>query len=260
MPFTVSHAAAVLPFRKLNLIWSAFIVGSMAPDFPYIIGNVHYRELGHRFPGIIEFTIPASLAALWLFHNIIKRPIIELLPAGVQERLRGQRAEFNFGPPARFLAILVSIVMGITTHLVWDAFTHSYTWPWWHFAFLRAWVHIPVLNHRMPVFAILQYASSIGGMLALAIWVMLWYRRSPLPAERPSQVRPKSRFGLAITMFAVAAVVGLGRAAFVIGMPATFGRADMFLLVCGVTSLAVAFWQLLLYCVLVSSYQVWILP
>jgi hypothetical protein len=43
MPFTVSHAAAVLPLRKLNLISSAFIVGSMAPDFPYIIGNTEYR-------------------------------------------------------------------------------------------------------------------------------------------------------------------------------------------------------------------------
>ncbi len=260
MPFTVSHAAAVLPFRKLNLIWSAFIVGSMAPDFPYIVGNIRYRELGHQFPGILEFTIPASLAALWLFHNIIKRPIMELLPAGVQERLRSQRADFKFGPPKRFLAILLSVVMGIASHIVWDAFTHLHTWPWRHIAFLRAWVQIPGLNHRLPVSSILQYLSSIVGMLALAIWIVLWYRQSPVPAERPSRVRPKSRFGLAVTMFAIAAVVGMGRAALVIGMPGTIGRADNFLLICGVTSLAVAFWQLLLYCVLVSSYQVWILP
>ena len=74
MPFTLSHVAAVLPFRRLNLVWSAFVVGSMAPDFPYIVGSTDYRGLGHEFPGVIEFTLPASILALWLFHVAIKRP------------------------------------------------------------------------------------------------------------------------------------------------------------------------------------------
>ena len=51
MPFTVSHVAAALPLRRLNLVWSAFVVGSMAPDFPYIVGTTDYRSLGHQFPG-----------------------------------------------------------------------------------------------------------------------------------------------------------------------------------------------------------------
>ena len=178
MPFTVSHAAAVLPLRKLNLITSAFIVGSMAPDFPYIIGNTEYRGLGHQFPGVIEFTIPASLLALWLFHSIIKRPILGLLPASMQERLRGQTADFNFGGASRFLAILASISLGILSHLAWDSFTHAYTWPWRRFAWLRGFVHIPFVHHRLQLFAALQYISTVAGILALAIWVVLWYRRS----------------------------------------------------------------------------------
>jgi len=257
MPFTVSHAAAVLPFRKLNLIWSAFIVGSMAPDFPYIIGNIRYRELGHRFPGLIEFTIPASLAALWLFHKVIKRPVIQLLPAGMQERLRSQSGDFAFGGASRFLAILGSIVLGIATHVVWDAFTHPYTWPWRHFACLQGWVRVPFVHHRMPVFLLLQYGSSLAGMLALAIWVLLWYRRSAPVTAGARKSHLKSRFGLAVAMFAVAGMAGTVRALLIIGMPGTVARADTFLLICGITSLAVAFWQLVLYCVLVSSYQVW---
>ena len=82
MPFTVSHAAAVLPFRKLNLVWSAFIIGSMAPDFPYIIGKVDYRGFGHHFPAVVWFTIPAAFFALWMFHNVIKRPIVGMMPVG----------------------------------------------------------------------------------------------------------------------------------------------------------------------------------
>lgn len=257
MPFTVSHAAAVLPLRRLNLVWSAFIVGSMAPDFPYIIGNTYFRDLGHQYPGLIEFTIPASLVALWLFHAIIKRPIIQLLPAGVQERLRDQTGDFRFLPARRFLAILGSIMLGIASHLVWDSFTHAYSWPWRHFAFLQSWMVVPIVNHRMPMFGVLQYGSTIVGMLALAIWVWLWYRRSPVSAEPAPRPRPKSYFGLAVAMFAIAAAAGAIRALVLIGMPETTARVDGFILVYAVTSLAVAFWQLLLYCVLVSSYQVW---
>lgn len=259
MPFTVAHAAAVLPFRKLKLIWSAAIIGSMAPDFPYVIGNIKYRDLGHQFPGVLWFTLPASFAVLWLFHNVIKRPVIGLLPPGMQERLHSQNVAFKFGPVSQFLAILGSISLGIASHLIWDAFTHSHTWPWWHFAWLRGRLSIPLVHHQMPVFSFLQYASSAVGMLALAIWVWLWYRSAPaVPAAR-TKPRPRSRFGLAVAMLAIAAAVGTVRAVIVIGPPLSLPRANLFLLVCGVTSLAAAFWQFLFYCVLVSSYQVWTL-
>ena len=257
MPFTVSHAAVVLPLRRFNLVWSAFVVGSMAPDFPYIVGTEAYRDWGHHFPGLLWFTIPVSLVALWFFHNVIKRPIIELLPTGMQERLCAEGRNFSFFPATRFLAILGSTVAGVVSHLLWDAFTHAHSWPWEHFAFMRIWVRVPVIDHRVPLFSVLQYLSSIVGMLALAVWIFVWYRGAPLPGRQKSTTGTKSRVGLAIAMLLIAALFGMLRAITLIGIPATLGRADTFLFVCGVTSLAVAFWQLLLYCVLVSSHQVW---
>ncbi len=257
MPFTVSHAAAVLPFRKLNLVWSAFIIGSMAPDFTYILGNTDYRGIGHRFPGLLEFTLPASLIALWMFHNIIKRPVAGLLPTGVQERLRDQMGAFPFGGFRRFAAILASIVLGIVTHLVWDSFTHSNTLVLRHVRWLRGWVYVPFVGY-MPIHSALQYGSSILGLVALAIWVWLWYLRTPI-AESAAKPQPKSRFTLAIVMLVLAGAVGLVRALLVVGMPAFRSNAHSFLLVFGVTSLALEFWQLLLYCVLVSSRQMWII-
>ncbi|HKD83223.1 MAG TPA: DUF4184 family protein [Terriglobales bacterium] len=255
MPFTVSHAAAVLPLRRFNLVWSAFIVGSMAPDFPYIVGTEAYRDWGHHFPSLLWFTLPASLIALWFFH-IIKRPIIELLPTGMQERLSAE-GNFSFFPARRFFAILAATVLGIASHLLWDAFTHAHSWPWEHFAFMRIWVRVPVIDHRVPLFSVLQYLSSVVGMLALAVWVLLWYRAAPLRERQSSTTGTRSRVGLAVAMFGIAAIFGTIRAITLIGIPASLGRVDTFLFVCGVTSLAVAFWQLLLYCVLVSSYQVW---
>ena len=257
MPFTVSHAAAVLPFRKLNLVWSAFIIGSMAPDFPYIVGNVDYRGVGHHFPGILLLTVPAALFGLWLFHNVIKRPIIGMMPVGVQVRLQDQLRPFSFGGVKRFLAILASIIFGIATHIIWDSLTHSNTWAYNHLSWLRGWVHVPLIGFR-PVAAAMQYGSSVLGLAALAIWVLLWYRNTPEP-DRPFQAAPKSRFALAVGMFAIAGTVALIRAWIVVGVPAFRANANHFLLVFAVTAIALAFWQLLFYCVLVSTHQVWII-
>ncbi len=254
MPFTVSHAAAVLPFRRLNLVWSAFIVGSMAPDFPYVMGTTHNRDLGHHFPGLIFFTIPASFVALWLFHNVIKRPVIGLMPAGVQARLEPQAGNFRFGGAARFRLITVSLLLGITSHIVWDSFTHSFTWAWREFYWLHHRIPIPLLGN-IPGYSVAQYGSTFVGMAALIIWVGLWYRRTA-PASKPAQNAPThSRFALAVTMFVIAGSAGFARAALRVGTPVSRGQADHFFLIFAVTALALAFWQLLLYCVLVSSYQ-----
>ncbi len=43
---------------------------------------------------------------------------LNLTPQGVRQRLQGQLGDFKFGGPARFVAILFSIVLGIATHLV----------------------------------------------------------------------------------------------------------------------------------------------
>jgi Domain of unknown function (DUF4184) len=252
LPFTVSHAAAFLPFRKLNLVWSAFIVGTLAPDFPYVIGNTRYRDLGHHFPGVVLFTLPAGLVVLWLFHNVVKQPFLELLPAGMQARLRAHAGEFRFGGRRRFVAVFGSLLLGIATHLVWDSFTHSFTWPWRHIRWLRQRVNIPLVG-SVPSYAALQYASSIVGMLALAVWIWSWYRNSQ-PDNYAANVT--SRFPAAVTMFAVAGLAGLCRAALVVGVPVNRGTADLFMLTFGVTALALAFWELVLYCVVVSSRRV----
>ena len=251
MPFTVAHAAAALPLRRLNLIWSAFIIGSFAPDFPYIIGSTKYRYLGHAFPGVVLFALPASFVALWLFHAAVKRPVVGLFPVGFQQRLRPYLGKFQFGGFTRFVAILFSIALGIALHLLWDAFTHPFTWPWRHSLFLRLWVTLPVVGWT-PIFQVLQYGSTVVGLVAIAVWVLLWYRNTTqLARTAPSQ--PQSRFSLALLIFAAATAAGFLRAAVVVGMPTGFKGSDEFMLVFSVTSLALAFWMLLLYCLLATA-------
>src|SRR5271157_3834013 len=252
MPFTVSHAAAALPLRRLNLVWSAFLVGSMAPDFPYVVGTVKYRSLGHDFPGMVLFTLPMSFAVLWLYHFAIKRPVAGLLPIGIQRRLGGQLGEFKFGGIARFSAIALSIILGIATHLLWDSLTHSYSWPWRHSVWLQSWLELPVAGW-MPMFMVLQYASTFIGLSALGVWILLWYHDTAPVTDNESLSELKSRVSLAVIMFAIAGATGFLRASLLTGMPRTIHNLDWFMLQFGVTAIAVAFWELLFYCLITTS-------
>ena len=252
MPFTVAHAAAALPFRRLNLVWSAFLVGSMAPDFPYVIGTVKYRSLGHELPGVALFTLPMSFAMLWFFHRAIKKPIAGLLPVGMQQRLSGQLGEFKFSGITRTLATTFSIVLGIATHLVWDSFTHAYTWPWRHSVWLQSWFELPVAGW-MPGYSILQYASTCIGLLALGVWILVWYHDTAPVTDAASPPRFKSRVSLAVIMIAVAGVTGILRASLLANISTATYYWDWFLLHFSVTAIAVAFWELLFYCLITTS-------
>ena len=252
MPFTVSHAAAALPLRRLNLVWSAFLVGSMAPDFPYVVGTVKYRSLGHDFPGVVMFTLPMSFAVLWLYHFAIKRPAAGLLPISMQQRLSSQLGEFKFGGVARFSAIAFSLFLGVATHLLWDSLTHSSTWPGKHWARLQSWIELPLAGW-MPLFAVLQYASTLIGLFALGVWILLWYHGTAPVTENASLSELKSRVWLAVVMFAIAGATGLLRASLLTGRPRTIHKLDWFMLQFGVTALAVAFWELLFYCLITTS-------
>jgi hypothetical protein len=252
MPFTVAHAAAVLPFRRLNLVWSAFLVGSMAPDFPYVIGSIKYRDLGHYFPGVLLFTLPASFAVLWFYHWAVKKPVAGLLPIGMQQRLSRQLGEFSFGGASQLRATTFSIILGIATHLVWDSFTHAHTWPWLHFAWLRSRINVPVAGW-MPTYMFLQYATTLLGFFALGVWTFLWYHETA-PLTGAASLPPlKSRVSLLVMMFAISVAAGLLRAWLLIGvMRRAIHHWDWLMLNFAVTVLAVAFWELFFYCLLTT--------
>jgi hypothetical protein len=175
MPFTISHAAAALPFRRLGLVPSALVVGTLAPDFEYFLLPTRPGGFGHTYAGALLFTLPLALMVLWTFHAVVKVPLVRLFPDGFRRRLNGQMGRFRFGGRGRFALIVVSALLGIATHVAWDSLTHSYTWPYRHIALLRDSSYLPVLGWY-PNERILQHTSTLGGMLALGAWVLHWYR------------------------------------------------------------------------------------
>jgi len=173
MAYTFSHPAAILPLRK-HLPFSALIVGSMAPDFLYFIPGVPHSHYGHSTQGIFTFSLPASLFVLWLFHTVLKKPWMRLLPYSHQQRLVALQGPFRFGGTRRFFTLLFTAFIAIETHIWWDAFTHSQGFFPKHFSALKATV-IP----GYQVYGLLQIFTSVLGAVIILIAYLRWYHQAP---------------------------------------------------------------------------------
>ena len=213
MPFTLSHAAASLPFRRFNPVWPALVMGTFAPDMQYFILLSDEDRSGHHFPNVLLFTLPLALLVLWAFERVVKGPVIELLPSQLQRRMQDKIEPLSFRGWRRRASIVFWIVVGIFTHLMWDEFTHPLSrvaaiWP-----ILQSRVELPYIGAR-PVAAILQHLSTLVGMLVLLIWFVAWYRRaSPVgetsTAEFPASTKVSLVSGMVVLGFALGCSLGL---------------------------------------------------
>jgi hypothetical protein len=208
MPFTLSHAAASLPFRKLKPVWPALVIGTFAPDLQYFIWISDEDRSGHHFPDVLLFTLPFAILVLWVFEWIVKGPAIELLPTSLQRRLQDKIEPLSFRGWNRISSIALWISAGIATHVFWDQFTHSYSWLGGQWSLLRARVAVPFL-HPMPLPKLLQDVSTIAGLLVLCVWFVGWYRRTaPMPKTGMREFSPFVKIAVVFIISVVAAFIG----------------------------------------------------
>ncbi|MER6202607.1 DUF4184 family protein [Streptomyces sp. NPDC001586] len=219
MPFTLSHAAAVLPaIRRTGrargpLVASALVLGSFAPDTFYftdavVEGVMAYGSFTHSLAGVftLDAVLTAALVGCWL---LLREPLIALLPRGWRGRVhtfvRGEEWRERRRLPALAAWFYVSAVVGSLTHVVWDSFTHIDRWG------TNA---VPELEEPLafdlPLYSYLQYGTS-----AIAACALLWFtvtalRRlpaSPAPASVPVLGRAEIWGALALVVGCVAAGV-----------------------------------------------------
>lgn len=174
MPFTFSHPAVVLPATYLPKKYyslSALIVGSMTPDFEYFIRMKDYSKYSHTVTGVFWFDLPLGLMLLFIYHNVVRDTLISYLPFVLNVRLSPFQ-NFNWHKYffKNILVVLISLLVGIATHLLWDSFTHSGD----YFAEV-----IPVLEQKTWLMDravtntnILQYACSVVGGIIMILYVL----------------------------------------------------------------------------------------
>lgn len=211
MPFTISHAAAVLPLRKSansRLPLAALMIGSLSPDFAYFLPLSLNRASSHDLEGILFFCLPAGLAVWLLFVRLLERPTIELLPAAWRERV--PRSDANLTPRVLMFASL-AVVLGALTHVAWDAFTHADTPITAAFPIFNS-ILFTVGDRPVRVYLLLQYLSSVIGLFALAWWG--WnLRRAPKPdpvvVESGSSLSDRARIVALLSVIAAAGASAL---------------------------------------------------
>ena len=182
MPFTISHAAAVLPLQKTRLPLAALMIGSMSPDFSYFLPGEPLREITHSIAGIFWFCWPVSVALWFLFVGVLEQPTLALLP----DRWRAKFAPSDREVSVKTLALAsAAVILGAATHILWDSFTHRGTAVVDALPALHA-VAFHAHGWRVRWFVVLQHLSSIFGLLTLLIWA---WRLPPIhsfPRSLPS--------------------------------------------------------------------------
>jgi hypothetical protein len=214
LPFTPSHAAAVLPLVRSPLPASALVVGSMAPDLPYYLPWT---------PGLVTHTTLAVVstdlalgALVWaVWHAVLAAPALAVAPPGLRARLAGVpmglRGRVSSAPSVALVAL--ALVVGSATHVLWDEFTHARRW---------GAEHVPALAEvygPLPGWAWAQQASGLFGAVVLLTWFARWWRRAPGggDARRPVVWWPwvvVAGAGLVMGSAAALATPPLGPAAF----------------------------------------------
>ncbi len=252
MPFTLSHSAAALPFRRW-LIPSALVIGTFAPDFEYFLRMNVIGRVGHTPHGVFLFALPLAMLVLWLFQRFVKGPVTLLLPDGIQRRLVIDNEPFRFLGPARFLWIVFSILLGIATHLVWDSFTHKNTWPTRHIPFLRTTVHLP-LGRVLPAYGVLQHCSTIAGIFILLVWFRSWYQSTEPKTLQQERMRPAAQKLRVVAFIVTLALLGttVRVVIFGLGLPGRHAGIGEFIGQYVVTLTSMLWWELVIYGIFAS--------
>jgi hypothetical protein len=188
MPFTAAHPAIVLPFLRLGqreLTATAFVIGSVAPDFEYFLKMKVRSEHSHSIAGLFYFDLPLTIALAFIFHLIVKRNLIQNLPRPLQQRYQPLVAyEFVAGFKKHFALFIICALAGSVTHIFWDSFTHTYGYFAQNLPVIKN-QYVTILGARYPMFFVLQHVSTIVGLLAIAgyVWLMKG-GRSPVKVPR----------------------------------------------------------------------------
>jgi hypothetical protein len=195
MPFTISHAAAVLPFARPLARWrllSATVIGSMVPDFGFLMPWRPARIETHSAWGLLEFCLPVGLATFWIFQQLVKTPIVAILPDAPYARWRAFAEPAHIGSLEQWAFAALGVLAGAVTHLVWDGFTHEGA---------RGVRMIPALDdpvdiagHRLAGARLLQDGSSLIGLVIVIAIVAYALRTDGTQTVPERSLRPAERY------------------------------------------------------------------
>ena len=211
MPFTFSHPAVVLPLCLLPRNWvsvTGLVVGSLVPDFEKFLKMAPGNTVSHTWEGIFWFNLPLGILVAFLFHGVVRNPLIHNLPWLLKRRfLRFETFNWSSYFRKKYAVVCLSILIGATSHIAWDSITHYHGLGVQLFPFLKEKVWF--LNDRYTIYNLLYTVGSVVGVICIFLIILF------LPPERKNEVHAVAdkRWGMywpvaAVTAFLVLLVRG----------------------------------------------------
>jgi hypothetical protein len=142
---------------------------------------------------LFTFCLPVGLAAFWIFQQLLKTPVMAVLPDAAYARWRRFSEPAELGNLKQWLLAAAGVIAGAVTHLVWDAFTHEDA---------RGLRMIPALTNPVVDFAgyrlggarLWQDLTSLIGLGVVLAFVAYSLRPGPAADEVSSRsLRPVER-------------------------------------------------------------------
>lgn len=186
MPFTFSHPAIILPFRYLPKSWfsiTALAIGSLTPDFEYFLRMKVKSDYSHTLDGIFWFDLPLALLLTFLFHNLARNLLFQNLPSFIRSRIL-IFTDFNWNVyfKRNYFIVLVSLLIGIFSHILWDAFTHKHGYFVNQIETLKSTTAI--FGTEIPFWKIAQHLGTLIGSIIL----MITFFRLPITSNSTNSI------------------------------------------------------------------------
>jgi len=181
MPFTLTHIAAVVPVKKLTgsaLPFTALAIGSVTPDMPMFFNVQSGYSVTHSVPGIITACLPIGIALYVVFQVLVRTALLEIMPFAISTRL-GMRERHDL---KYMVGVILALVIGAATHVLWDSFTHGGNWGVEQVPVLKKTFTMFERTHRYYKFV--QHGSSV---VFLPLMAYALYRWATAPFVQPAR-------------------------------------------------------------------------
>ncbi|MCD8415598.1 DUF4184 family protein [Tenacibaculum dicentrarchi] len=200
MPFTFSHPAIVMPLKNIFGKWislTAVIIGSLTPDFEYFLRMKIQSNFSHTILGTLWFNLPLGLLLCFIFHLIIKTPLLENSPKYIQTRTTDLKdLNWNNYFIKNWFIVCLSILIGAYSHILWDSFTHQNTFFTSYFKLNKK-----ILNSPISYFKILQHLSTLLGGLFI-IWSL-----KKIEKKNIKKYKPNPTYWIAISLVTITILI-----------------------------------------------------
>ena len=188
MPLTFSHPAIILPAKYLPEKWvsmTGLIIGSITPDFEYFMRMKVESIYSHIWLGMFWFDLPLSVTLTFVYHYIVRNSFICNTPVFLRRRL-SRYLDFKWMDYFKnhFLQVIICLLIGIASHIFWDAFTHPKGYFVRMIPFLKE--SSTLLGYHIQHDRILQYISTIvGGIVVLCAIMKIPRAKEYAPSHHP---------------------------------------------------------------------------